>query len=127
MIKLFLPQTTLEEWALADKADIQGDKLVVPAENASYRVAPAVHFLKLVSGADARKLLSKVTTQSQLEQLGGEHMADSVILGEDAYEVATGYIAEVPSPADSAAKGEDKKKGSPEADLLAAFILGKTS
>lgn len=108
---------------MAEKADLKDGKLVVPAENASYPATPAVHFLKLVSGPDEKKLVAKVKTQEQLDKLGAEHLADSVILGESAYEVVPGYIADVPS----AARPQDKKKGAPEADLLAAFLLDKLS
>lgn len=119
--KLFLPQTQLEEWALADKADLREGKLVVMEEgNASYPAVPAVHFKQLVSGEDTHQLVSKVKTESQLAGLGAEQMADSVILGETAYEVVPGYLAEVataPRPSD--------KRSSNETDLLAAFILNK--
>ena len=126
--KLFLPQTTLEEWALSDKADIKDGKLVVAEEkDASYPVTPAVHFLRLVSGVDEKKLLQKVKTQPQLEGMGADHYADSVILGETAYEVAPGYLAEVPTPKPEAKPLDPRKKASPEADLLAAFILDKLS
>jgi hypothetical protein len=49
---------------------------------------------------------------------------DSVLLGETAYEVSPGYIAEV-KPAAPAGRQDKKKASSPEADLLAAFILDK--
>jgi hypothetical protein len=125
--KLFLPQTTLEEWALDDKADIKEGKLVVTEEkDSSYPVTPAVHFLRLVSGNDDKKLVAKVKTQEQLQGWGAELFGDSVILGETAYEVAPGYLAEVPTPK-SETKPDPKKKASPEADLLAAFILDKLS
>jgi len=46
-----------------------------------------------------------------------------VVLGDTAYEVETGYITEVQS---QAGRADPKKKvTSPEADLLAAFILDK--
>ncbi len=121
MLKLFLPQATLEEWMLADKADIRDDKLLVPAENASFPVTGAVRFLRTVSGEDAKLLVRKVKTSAQLAELGAEHMADSVILGEDAYEVVPGYLAEIPLP--SAAV--EKKKPTAETDLLAQFLLNK--
>jgi hypothetical protein len=117
--RLFLPQSTLEAWALEDKADLKDGKLTIPAENASFAVAPAVHFQKVVSGSDERKLVSKVKTQEYLHQVQAEQMAESVIVGETAYEVITGYVAEVP-----VGRTADKKV-SPEADLLAAFILNK--
>ena len=121
MAKLFLSQTKLEEWALEDKADLREGKLTIPSENASFTVVPAVHFLKVVTGNDEKKLVAKVKTQEYLQQLGAEEMADSVILGETAYEVAPGYLAEVPvgKPA------QEKAKSNPEADLLAAFLLNK--
>jgi hypothetical protein len=120
-MKLFLPQTQLEEWALGDKADLKDGKLVVTAEGgASYPAVPGVYFVQLVSGEDVHKLVSKVKTEAQLESLGAEQMADSVIVGETAYQVVPGYVTEVavaPRPAD--------KKPSNETDLLAAFILNK--
>ena len=124
-MKLFLPQKTLEEWSTAEKADLQDGKLVVTEGKASHSVTPAVHFVKLVSGADQSQLVGRVKTMTQLDALGAEHMMDSVILGEAAYEVTPGYIADVPAPP-AAAKPDGKKKAtSPEADLLAAFILDK--
>ncbi len=121
VMKLFLPQTQLEEWALADQADLREGKLVVMAEGgASYPATPAVHFVKLVTGEDTHQLVSRVKTEAQLASLGADHMADSVLLGETAYEVTPGYVTEVavaPRPAD--------KKPSSETDLLAAFILNK--
>jgi hypothetical protein len=62
---------------------------------------------------------------TQLEGLGAEHMADSVILGEAAYEVETGYITEIPNGPPAVKQDPKKKATSPEADLLAAFILDK--
>jgi hypothetical protein len=129
--KLFLPQTLLEEWALEDKADVKDGKLTIAGEkasekspgDASFPVSGAVHFKKLLSGTDDKKLLSKVKSSDALNQLGAEHLADSVILGDTAYEVVPGYITDVPVPA-PAGKGADKK-ASPEADLLAAFLLNK--
>jgi len=126
--KLFLPQKTLEEWAVNDKADLKEGRLVVAEEKeASYPVTPAVHFLRLLSGTDEKKLLAKVKTQPQLEGLGAEHLADSVLLGDTAYEVSPGYLAEVPTPKPEVKPLDPRKQASPEADLLAAFILDKLS
>ena len=117
MTRLFLSQAQLEEWALADKADIQDDQLVIAGEPARVPVLPAVHFVKLVSGADEHGLVAKVKTAPQLESLGAEQMADSVLLGDNAYEVVPGYVAEVAAPG--------PRKNTPETDLLAAFLLNK--
>nr|WP_217911117.1 hypothetical protein [Myxococcus sp. AM011] len=122
--KLFLPQSQLEEWALADKADVKDGRLVVMAEGGTaFAVSPAVHFLQLVSGEDTHGLVAKVKTEEQLSRLGAEQMADSVLVGESAYEVVPGYVTEVPS---GAPKPEAAgKKPDSETDLLAAFLLNK--
>ncbi len=120
MIKLFLPQSTLEEWAAEGRADLKDGRLFIGSEQGVCRVAPAVHFLRLVSGSDSKKLLATVKTPLQLEQMGAEQMLDSVILGEDAYDVVQGYVAEVAFAPDA-----EREKESPDADLLAAFLLDK--
>ncbi|MBL9037927.1 MAG: hypothetical protein JNG84_05360 [Archangium sp.] len=112
----------LEEWSMSEKADLQEGQLVVRDPKSSHAVVPAVAFSKIVSGDDVKKLVGRVKSSVQLTELGAEHMADSVILGDAAYEVVPGYITDVPAPP----KAEGKKKAaSPEADLLAAFILDK--
>ena len=123
-MKLFLPHKTLEDWMVSEKADLQDGKLLVTEGKASFAVAAGVHFAKLVSGEDTHALLGRVKTTAQLATLNAEHFQDSCIVGEAAYEVVEGYVTEVATV--PAAKGDAKKKaGSPEADLLAAFILDK--
>ncbi len=123
-MKLYLPQKTLEDWVTADKADLQDGKLVVKESKTAHPVSPAVHFQRLISGDDEKGLLGRVKTTAQLEALGAEHLADSCIVGEVAYEVVEGYVTEVQAAAQSKADPK-KKSSSPEADLLAAFILDK--
>jgi len=100
-----------------EKADLQGDKLFVSAENASYPLIPAVHFKRLVSGADGHKLVDKVKTKDQLDALSAEQLSDSVLIGEDAYEVDPGYVTDVGIPTGT--------KASTETEMLAEFFLNK--
>lgn len=120
-VRLFLPQAKLEEWLLEEVADLQGDRLVLSKTKEQFPATPAVHFRQLAGGQDAKGLLSKVKTQAQLDQLGAEKMAGSVLLGETAYEVVEGYVVELSGPKPSA----PPPKPSGEADLLADFLLGK--
>ena len=122
-MKLFLPQAQLEEWALEDKADVKDGVLAVSGEEGVYAVTPAVHIVQLVTGEDANGLVSKVKTEDQLKTLGAEQMADSVLLGDTAYEVVPGYVADVPLPTAEAHPPGDQP--SSETDLLAAFLLNK--
>lgn len=120
--KLFLPHATLEAWAFDEKADIRDDKLTVTGESGRYPVTPAVHFLSLVTGEDPHGLVGKVKTAEQLEALGAEHLEDSVILGDAAFEVSPGYLTTVP---DEAGEGDPANAPQKEQDLLAAFLLNK--
>jgi hypothetical protein len=114
-VKLFLPQTTLEEWTGNDKADLQEHALVVTGETVQYPIEPAVHITSLVSGPDEHGLLKKVKTDAQLAQLGAERLADSVVAGETAYDVESGYVVQVPDP-----------PGAPtETAMLADYLLNK--
>ncbi len=124
MLKLFLPEATLEEWALEAKADLQSQHLVIAEDKTVVPLTPAVHFSKLVSGSDDKHLLSKVKSAAQLQNLGAEQMRESVIVGETAYEVVSGYIAEIQEPAGSA-EGAGQPQGTSEAEQLAAFLLDK--
>lgn len=123
-MKLFLPHKTLEDWMVAEKADLQDGKVVVTETKSSYPVTAAVHFQKLASGEDTGGLLGRVKTTAQLAALNAEHFADSCLVGETAYSVVEGYVADV-AIAPTAKPDAKKKSASPEADLLAAFILDK--
>lgn len=120
MTRHFLPINTLEEWALSDLADLKDGKLVFTADKGSYAVSPGVHFTKVVSGSDDVKLVGKVKTNQQLEKLAAEHVSDSVIMGENAYDVVSGYIVDV-----ATASGGKKKASTSDADLLADFLINK--
>ncbi len=119
-MRLFLSQATLEEWALADKADVQEKHLVMHGEEGRLPVEDAVHVARLVSGADEQKLLHKVKTVGQLDALSAEQLADSVLVGESAYDVERGYLVQLPEAEFAAALKPEK-----EADLLAQFLLDK--
>lgn len=135
MSDLFLPQNLLEEWALSERADVQGSALFITGDNTAYEVKEAVHIVKVESGSDEHKLLGKVKTLEQMTALGAEVLSHSAIAEESAYEVVPGYRVEVlpaqapaatpapPKPAPKAAApappaGEDE-------DLLAKFLLKK--
>lgn len=123
-MKLFLPQKTLEGWMLEEKADLEGGRLVVREGKTAHSATPGLHFTKLVSGEDTKSLVGRVKTEQQVAALGGDASEDTVILGDDAYEVVRGFITEVESPPPVRPEAA-KRPGSPEADLLAAFILDK--
>jgi hypothetical protein len=100
--RLFISQERIDRWLGEGKARIDGETMSMPALGKSFRLQPAVHFLRLVSeGTDVSFLVGRVKTQAQVKEMGGEVYATSVVLGESAYEVESGFVGEVTGPASS--------------------------
>lgn len=133
--RVFLPQETLDAWLSEDRIEVDGDVMTLRPEGQRFRLKTAVRFLEEVAGGgDEPALVGKVKDLDQLGELGGEHCADSVVLGDNAYQVVEGFVGEPmfqhqPTPTGSslaaaaqAAVGEsDRSSG--EIDLLARFFL----
>lgn len=132
--RVFLPQEALDGWLAEDRATIEGDFMTLKPDGERFRLRTALRFMSdLAGGGDAHKLVGKVKDVEQLLALGGEHMRDSVVLGDDAYQVVEGFVCE-PVPADrSAAVGGSldaatraavgEGGGGDDVDLLARFFL----
>ena len=94
MHRLFLPQSVLDEWVVEEKVSLEGEVLTLSGVGHQLRLASAVRFLSECGGAgDDADLIGRVKDLEGLASLGGEHYADSVILGEAAYQVEEGFVA----------------------------------
>lgn len=107
---LFVSQAVLESWVGQGKIDFAGNVMTLLAgdgKGRSYALDPAVRFLKLLGAdADPHALLHKVKSAEQLREMGAEHVDTSVVLGDVAYEVEPGFLAEVSAlQAAAAARG----------------------
>jgi hypothetical protein len=95
---LFVSQAMLDSWAEAGKIDFVGNVMTLLAgdgKGRSYALDPAVRFMKVLGGEkDPHGLLHKVKSTAQLKELGAEPAGDSCILGDVAYEVQPGFLAE---------------------------------
>jgi hypothetical protein len=136
---LFVPQSVLDKWSDKGRVEVEGHVLTLLREKKSFQLTPAVRFIKMEAGADDKKLLQKVKTLDALKQMGAEHYQESVILGESAYQVQQGFLAdanalrraagvaqsgkpgEKPGAPAGAQKAQADKEG--EQDLLAQFLL----
>lgn len=103
---LFVSQVALEAWVEQGKIDFQGSVMTLTAgegRGRSYALEPAVLFLKVLNGErDPSQLLAKVKTLAKLRELGAEHLEDSVVLGDVAYQVQPGFVAhDRPTAADA--------------------------
>jgi hypothetical protein len=136
--RVFLSQDTLDRWLTEERADVQGDVMTARPDGHRFQLKSAVHFLfEVAGGGDAARLVGKVKDHDQIAELGAEHVADSVILGDDAYQVVEGFVGmplhetaveAVPSGHDLAAAtrravGDGGETPTGEIDLLARFFL----
>jgi hypothetical protein len=91
---LFVPQSVLDRWSEQGRIEVDGNVLTILGEHKSFALTPAVRFIKMEAGEDNVGLLAKVKTTDALKQMGAEHYMESVILGESAYQVQQGFLAD---------------------------------
>lgn len=135
--RVFLPQEALDIWLSEDRVEVEGDIMTLKPERQRFKLKTALRFLEeLAGGGDEADLVGKVKDLDQLTELGGEHQADSVILGDNAYQVVEGFVGEplyedepagtgmsLEEAAQAALGDSGEKKSSGEIDLLARFFL----
>jgi len=102
MAQLFISQERLDAWSAESRVTVDGDVMTLSDDGRSFRIRPAVRFLR-VAGAldDPNQLLDTVRDERSLDEMGADHYMYSVILGETAYDVQPGFLGE-PLPRDSA-------------------------
>src|SRR3954463_10667687 len=144
---LFVPQSVLDKWSEQGRIQVDGNVLTILQDGKHFALTSAVRFMKMEAGEDSAGLLQKVKTTDALKQMGAEHYMESVILGENAYQVQQGFLADAnalrraaaastppaaaakpaaapapaaPAPSPAAAKAAEEKGDS---DTLAKFLL----
>src|SRR5207244_12288155 len=91
---LFVPQSVLDKWSEQGRIQVDGNVLTILGEGKDFALTQAVRFLKMEAGEDTARLLQKVKTTDALKQMGAEHYMESVILGDNAYQVQQGFLAD---------------------------------
>ena len=91
---LFVPQSVLDRWSEQGKVQVDGHVLTILGEGKAFALTSAVRFMKMEAGDDVSNLLQKVKTTDALKQMGAEHYMESVILGDSAYQVQQGFLAD---------------------------------
>lgn len=122
--RVFFPQALLDTWIADERVELNGNELLLRDEGRKYRIVEAVHVIADAAGrGDTRKLIGKVKSKDQLE--GAEILEDSVVIGDDAYDVIPGFAGEPVGAFDARAK-DSVRPPSPAAndeDLLAQFLI----
>src|SRR5688572_12131499 len=91
--RVFFPQSAVDLWGIDGKIDLVADELILLADGRRYKVEEGVRVLLEVTGAnDQQKLVGKVKTNRALQELSAELLEGSMIIGDNAYDVAPGWI-----------------------------------
>jgi len=99
MPAVFLSNEMLQQWSDQGKVKLDDTVLTLLAEKRTVALTPAVRFTAMIDGTDEQnKLLGKVKTKAQLDEIGAEHYMDSVIIGDVGYTVVEGFLGDL-SPA----------------------------
>jgi hypothetical protein len=110
--RVFFPQQALDHWLEQGRISLVGDELAITPEGRRFRLTTAVRFMAEVAGTeDAHGLVGKVKSLEHVLAMSGEHYADSVILGDNAYQVIEGFLGE-PLRAPPGSKTGKKRTGS---------------
>lgn len=97
--RLFLPQSAVDTWLASGSVRLMGDELRVEPHGQVLSLSSALHFKSEVAGGpDENRLVGKVKSLEAVNALAGEHCADSVVLGDNAYEVEEGFLAQPMTP-----------------------------
>src|SRR5512138_2994874 len=116
---LFVSQAMLDSWAEQGKIDFVGNVMTLlsgEGKGRSYALEPAVRFLKVLGeDADPNGLVHKVKSAAQLKEMGAEPVDDSCILGDTAYEVQPGFLAEASALQAAATAQATKAPARPQA------------
>lgn len=129
--RVFFPQGALDEWLVDGRVELTKDELVLKSEGRRYRIIEAVRVLREVTGTeDVSELIGRVKTVAFLTELGAEILQDSMVLGDNAYDIVPGFVgAPAPPPANARRMTTPQPLGrekSSDEELLARFLTGKS-
>jgi hypothetical protein len=134
--RVFFPQAAIDQWGVDGAIDLTASELILLADGRRYKIEEAVRVVAEVSGAnDAHQLIGKVKPKAVLDALGAEIMENSMILGDNAYDVVPGwagtprtpFAAHLAAPERAAARAGKPDADSPptsEEELLQRFASG---
>jgi hypothetical protein len=91
--RLFISAERLEAWAAEGRAALNGDRMTLVELNRAFEIRSAVRFLSVTGNdLDPHDLLGRVKEDEELLKMGADHMANSVIYADTAYEVQNGFV-----------------------------------
>ena len=98
MARLFISAERLEAWTAEGRASLEGDLMTLTELNRAFQIRSAVRFTGVTGEElDPHDLVGLVKEDDELVQMGADHMANSVIYADTAYEVQNGFVG-IPLP-----------------------------
>jgi hypothetical protein len=93
--RLFISVERLEAWSAEGRASLEGDRMTLTELGRAFSMTSAVHFVRVTgSDDDPNELVGLVRSKVDLEAMGAEQLANSVIYRDTAYDVIDGFIGE---------------------------------
>src|SRR4051812_25051492 len=90
--RVFFPQACLDQWGVEGKIEVTGAEIVVLVEGRRYDVIEACHIVGEVTGSpDPHEIVGKVKAKQTLVEMGAEILENSMIIGDNAYDVIPGW------------------------------------
>jgi hypothetical protein len=121
--RVFFSQGALDSWLSAGRADLRGEDLLLKEPGRRYRIIEAAHVLREVTGTpDPHELLGKVKSLAFLAELGAELLEDSMVLGDNAYDVVQGFVGAPIGTFAEYKKTAPTSSATSDEDLLRAFM-----
>ncbi len=123
--RVFFPQEALDAWLSEGRVDLSEARLTLRPSGRTYRLVEAVRVLAEVTGAtDPHDLVGRVKSTAYLGELGAELASDSMILGENAYEVVPGFLGVAATPFSEHAAASGGGEAASDEELLRALLGG---
>lgn len=95
MSRLFISVDRLDAWTAEGRASLDGDRMILTELGRAFTMTPAVHFVNATGqDTDPNDLVGLVKSKPQLDAMGAEQLANSVIYNDTAYDVIDGFIGE---------------------------------
>jgi hypothetical protein len=90
--RVFFPQACLDQWGVEGKIELTQAVLLILAEGRRYEITEVVRVVVEVTGAqDPHGFIGKVKSKVELENMGAEILENSMIIGDNAYDVVPGW------------------------------------
>ena len=97
--RVFFSQQAVDVWLADGRVSLEGDVLQLLPDGPSFKLTSAVHIKdEVAGGGDEPKLSGKVKAIEALAADGADVAGGSVVLGDNAYEAADGFLADLVEP-----------------------------